>query len=178
MQSFLSQYEWRRTQCQVFCSKTSVSEWIVIATPPRHTLMASLQNSVFQLVFQNLNLATKSLEPALHTHTHEMGTFRKREKIFCFVNWYLHPSISSPLHRKMVKKSLVAGLVVLLVAAMGFFLGVFLGVGNKQPTGPSDHFYSKAAVAADAGKCSEIGRWEEEFCVVKGKKIIQFYLIA
>ncbi|KAG5281340.1 hypothetical protein AALO_G00070180 [Alosa alosa] len=60
--------------------------------------------------------------------------------------------------RKMVKKSLVAGLVVLLVAAVGFFLGVFLGVGNKRPTGPLDHFYSKAAVAADAGKCSEIGR--------------------
>ncbi|XP_028851558.1 gamma-glutamyltransferase 1a isoform X4 [Denticeps clupeoides] len=59
---------------------------------------------------------------------------------------------------KMVKKSLVAGMVVLLVAALGFFLGVFLGLGNKQLTGPSDHFYSKAAVAADAGKCSEIGR--------------------
>ncbi|XP_012673197.1 gamma-glutamyltransferase 1a [Clupea harengus] len=58
----------------------------------------------------------------------------------------------------MVKKSLVAGLVVLLVAAVGFFLGVYLGVGNKRPTGPTDHFYSKAAVAADAGKCSEIGR--------------------
>uniref|UniRef100_A0AAY4AXM5 Glutathione hydrolase n=1 Tax=Denticeps clupeoides TaxID=299321 RepID=A0AAY4AXM5_9TELE len=58
----------------------------------------------------------------------------------------------------MVKKSLVAGMVVLLVAALGFFLGVFLGLGNKQLTGPSDHFYSKAAVAADAGKCSEIGR--------------------
>ncbi|XP_063050432.1 gamma-glutamyltransferase 1a isoform X3 [Engraulis encrasicolus] len=58
----------------------------------------------------------------------------------------------------MVKKSLVAGLVVLLVAAVGFLLGIYWGVGNKQPTGPSDHFYSKAAVAADAGKCSEIGR--------------------
>ncbi|XP_030633672.1 gamma-glutamyltransferase 1a isoform X2 [Chanos chanos] len=58
----------------------------------------------------------------------------------------------------MVRKSLVAGLVVLLVVAVGFFLGVFLGLGNKRPTAPSDHFYSKAAVAADAGKCSEIGR--------------------
>uniref|UniRef100_A0A8C2Q052 Glutathione hydrolase n=1 Tax=Cyprinus carpio TaxID=7962 RepID=A0A8C2Q052_CYPCA len=58
----------------------------------------------------------------------------------------------------MVKKSLVAGLVVLLVAAVGFFLGVYLGIGNKRLTVYSDHFYSKAAVAADAGKCSEVGR--------------------
>ncbi|ROL49084.1 Glutathione hydrolase 1 proenzyme [Anabarilius grahami] len=58
----------------------------------------------------------------------------------------------------MVKKSLVAGLVVLLVAAVGFFMGVYLGIGNKRLTVSSDHFYSKAAVAADAGKCSEIGR--------------------
>ncbi|KAL6456216.1 hypothetical protein MHYP_G00347580 [Metynnis hypsauchen] len=60
--------------------------------------------------------------------------------------------------RNMVKKSLVAGLVLLLVAALGFFLAVFLVVGNKRPSSPSNHFYSKAAVAADAGKCSEIGR--------------------
>lgn len=60
--------------------------------------------------------------------------------------------------RKMVKKSLVAGLVVLLVAAVGFFMGVYLGIGNKRLTVSSDHFYSKAAVAADAGKCSEVGR--------------------
>uniref|UniRef100_A0A8B9J771 Glutathione hydrolase n=1 Tax=Astyanax mexicanus TaxID=7994 RepID=A0A8B9J771_ASTMX len=58
----------------------------------------------------------------------------------------------------MVKKSLVAGLVLLLVAALGLFLAVLLGVGNKRTPIPSDHFYSKAAVAADAGKCSEIGR--------------------
>ncbi|XP_029916411.1 gamma-glutamyltransferase 1a isoform X2 [Myripristis murdjan] len=58
----------------------------------------------------------------------------------------------------MVRKSLVAGLVVLLVAAVGLFLGVFMGFGKKSRTPPSDHFYSKAAVAADAGKCSEVGR--------------------
>uniref|UniRef100_A0A672MMV3 Glutathione hydrolase n=1 Tax=Sinocyclocheilus grahami TaxID=75366 RepID=A0A672MMV3_SINGR len=58
----------------------------------------------------------------------------------------------------MVKKSLVAGLVVLLVAALGFFLGVYLVIGNKRLTVSSDHFYLKAAVAADAGKCSEVGR--------------------
>lgn len=63
-----------------------------------------------------------------------------------------------PLGRKMVRKSLVAGLVFLLVAAVGVFVGVFMGVGNKNPISPSDHFYSKAAVATDAGICSEVGR--------------------
>ncbi|XP_071374914.1 gamma-glutamyltransferase 1a [Centroberyx affinis] len=58
----------------------------------------------------------------------------------------------------MVRKSLVAGLVVLLVAAVGLFLGVFMGFGKKSTTPPADHFYSKAAVAADAGTCSEVGR--------------------
>ncbi|XP_035641300.2 glutathione hydrolase 1 proenzyme-like [Oncorhynchus keta] len=62
------------------------------------------------------------------------------------------------MKRKMVRKSLVAGLVVLLVAAVGVFVGVFMGMGNKSPISPSDHFYSKAAVAADAGTCSEVGR--------------------
>uniref|UniRef100_A0A7N5ZVV3 Glutathione hydrolase n=1 Tax=Anabas testudineus TaxID=64144 RepID=A0A7N5ZVV3_ANATE len=60
--------------------------------------------------------------------------------------------------RKMVGKSLIAGLVVLLVAAVSLFLGVFMGLGKKNTPPPSDHFYSKAAVAADAGKCSEVGR--------------------
>ncbi|XP_078141229.1 gamma-glutamyltransferase 1a isoform X2 [Centroberyx gerrardi] len=58
----------------------------------------------------------------------------------------------------MVRKSLVAGLVVLLVAAVGLFLGVFMGFGKKSTTPTADHFYSKAAVAADAGTCSEVGR--------------------
>uniref|UniRef100_A0A665T3A2 Glutathione hydrolase n=1 Tax=Echeneis naucrates TaxID=173247 RepID=A0A665T3A2_ECHNA len=58
------------------------------------------------------------------------------------------------LGRKMVGKSLIAGLVVLLVAAVS----LFLGLGKKNMPPPSDHFYSKAAVAADAGKCSEVGR--------------------
>jgi len=60
--------------------------------------------------------------------------------------------------RKMVKKSLVAGLMVLLVAAVGFFIGVYLGIRNRKLAVSSDHFYSKAAVAADAGTCSEVGR--------------------
>lgn len=58
----------------------------------------------------------------------------------------------------MVARSLIAGLVVLLVAAVSLFLGVFMGLGIKNTSPPSDHFYSKAAVAADAGKCSEVGR--------------------
>uniref|UniRef100_A0A3B4XZC4 Glutathione hydrolase n=1 Tax=Seriola lalandi dorsalis TaxID=1841481 RepID=A0A3B4XZC4_SERLL len=58
----------------------------------------------------------------------------------------------------MVGKSLIAGLVVLLVAAVSLFLGVFMGLGKKNTPPPSDYFYSKAAVAADAGKCSEVGR--------------------
>ncbi|MED6244457.1 hypothetical protein ATANTOWER_011394 [Ataeniobius toweri] len=60
--------------------------------------------------------------------------------------------------QKMVGKSLIAGLVVLLVAAVSLFLGVFMGLGRKNMPPPSDHFYSKAAVAADAGRCSEVGR--------------------
>lgn len=58
----------------------------------------------------------------------------------------------------MVRKSLVAGLVVLLVVAMGLFMGVLMGLGNKNPNFPTDHYFSRAAVAADAGKCSEVGR--------------------
>ncbi|CAL8247462.1 unnamed protein product [Merluccius merluccius] len=58
----------------------------------------------------------------------------------------------------MVRKSLVAGLVVVLVAAVGLFLGVLLGMGKRNSAAPTDHFYSKAAVAADAGTCSEVGR--------------------
>lgn len=58
----------------------------------------------------------------------------------------------------MVAKSLIAGLVVLLMAAVSLFLGVFMGLGSKNPPSSSDHFYAKAAVAADAGTCSEVGR--------------------
>lgn len=56
----------------------------------------------------------------------------------------------------MVAKSLIAGLAVLLVAAVSLLL--FMGMGTKNTPPPSDHFYAKAAVAADAGKCSEVGR--------------------
>ncbi|XP_076876003.1 glutathione hydrolase 1 proenzyme isoform X2 [Brachyhypopomus gauderio] len=55
----------------------------------------------------------------------------------------------------MVQKSVVVGLVVLLLAAVGTFLAVFFGVRGRTSTqGP----YTRAAVAADAGHCSEIGR--------------------
>ncbi|KAM3874481.1 glutathione hydrolase 1 proenzyme [Diretmus argenteus] len=56
----------------------------------------------------------------------------------------------------MVHKSLVVALAVLLVAAVGTFVGVFFGVGSRKS--PADYSYSRAAVAADAGRCSEIGR--------------------
>ncbi|XP_020313700.1 glutathione hydrolase 1 proenzyme [Oncorhynchus kisutch] len=56
----------------------------------------------------------------------------------------------------MVHKSIVVGLVVLLVAAVSTFVGVFFGLGSRSTS--NDHSYSRAAVAADAGPCSEIGR--------------------
>lgn len=56
----------------------------------------------------------------------------------------------------MGKKVIVLALLVLLLAAVGTFLGVFFSVGRTS-TG-SDGVFSKAAVAADAGKCSEVGR--------------------
>ena len=59
----------------------------------------------------------------------------------------------------MVRKSLVAGLLAVLVMAAGLLLGLLLGMGKRERTAPNDHFYSKAAVAADAGTCSEVGRY-------------------
>ena len=63
------------------------------------------------------------------------------------------------LGRRMVRKSLVAGLLAVLVMAAGLLLGLLLGTGKRERTAPTDHFYSKAAVAADAGTCSEVGRY-------------------
>ena len=54
----------------------------------------------------------------------------------------------------MVSKTVVLALALLLVAAVATFLGVFFGVSS-----PSEGGFSRAAVAADAGLCSEIGRW-------------------
>lgn len=50
-------------------------------------------------------------------------------------------------------KTAVVALMLLILAAAATFLGVFFGVGRKQ----HDGFY-RAAVAADAGLCSEVGR--------------------
>lgn len=54
----------------------------------------------------------------------------------------------------MVKKIIIVAVVMLLVAAVATFVGVFFGVGKRKL--PNEYF--KAAVAADAGLCSEVGR--------------------
>lgn len=54
----------------------------------------------------------------------------------------------------MGKKVIVLALLLLVVAAVATFLGVFFSVGKRSHPG----VFSKAAVAADAGKCSEVGR--------------------
>lgn len=56
----------------------------------------------------------------------------------------------------MVTKTIVVALAMLLLASAATFLGVFFGVGSGKH--PNEGVYSKAAVAADAGPCSEIGR--------------------
>lgn len=58
----------------------------------------------------------------------------------------------------MGKKVIVLALLVLLLAAVGTFLGVFFSAGNRRPAPGGNGVFSKAAVAADAGKCSEVGR--------------------
>ncbi|RVE65786.1 hypothetical protein OJAV_G00119770 [Oryzias javanicus] len=56
----------------------------------------------------------------------------------------------------MVKKTVTIALAALLLASVGLFVGVFFGV--KRKSSPNKQIYLKAAVAADAGPCSEIGR--------------------
>ncbi|KAK2819117.1 hypothetical protein Q5P01_024678 [Channa striata] len=58
--------------------------------------------------------------------------------------------------KNMVKKTITVALVVLLLASVATFVGVFFGVGRRKP--PIEHVKWKAAVAADAGPCSEVGR--------------------
>ncbi|XP_056099733.1 glutathione hydrolase 1 proenzyme [Rhinichthys klamathensis goyatoka] len=58
----------------------------------------------------------------------------------------------------MVQKSTVVGLALLLLAAVGTFLAVFFSVQGKKASPEPETGYFKAAVAADAGTCSEIGR--------------------
>ncbi|KAM9306430.1 glutathione hydrolase 1 proenzyme [Pholidichthys leucotaenia] len=54
----------------------------------------------------------------------------------------------------MAKKVIFVALAVLLLAAGATFVGVYFGVGSRK----LEHVYAKAAVAADAGPCSEVGR--------------------
>ncbi|XP_039627816.1 gamma-glutamyltransferase 1a isoform X1 [Polypterus senegalus] len=56
----------------------------------------------------------------------------------------------------MSKKNITVGLVALLLVAISLFVGLFFGLSWKVSFPKNS--YSKAAVAADAGKCSEIGR--------------------
>ncbi|XP_023262240.1 glutathione hydrolase 1 proenzyme-like [Seriola lalandi dorsalis] len=56
----------------------------------------------------------------------------------------------------MVKKTIIVALAILLLASVATFVGVFFGVGRRKH--PSEQVYLKAAVAADAGPCSEVGR--------------------
>lgn len=55
----------------------------------------------------------------------------------------------------MAKKTIIVALTLLLLACVATFVGVFFGVGGRKP---SVVVTFKAAVAADAGRCSEIGR--------------------
>uniref|UniRef100_A0A7N8WKX9 Glutathione hydrolase n=1 Tax=Mastacembelus armatus TaxID=205130 RepID=A0A7N8WKX9_9TELE len=56
----------------------------------------------------------------------------------------------------MVKKTICVALVMLLLVSVATFVGVFFGVERRK--GTSEQVYFKAAVAADAGPCSEVGR--------------------
>lgn len=60
--------------------------------------------------------------------------------------------VSHRTQSEMSAKTAVVALLLLLLAAVGTFLGVYFGVGRKQ----HDGFY-RAAVAADAGPCSDVG---------------------
>ncbi|KAK1884212.1 Glutathione hydrolase 1 proenzyme [Dissostichus eleginoides] len=55
----------------------------------------------------------------------------------------------------MTKRTKIA-LAVLVLVSVATFLGVFYGLGKGKI--PAEHVYQKAAVAADAGPCSEVGR--------------------
>lgn len=52
----------------------------------------------------------------------------------------------------MASKTVLLALAMLLVASVATFVGVFYGVGRRE------HEFLRAAVAADAGVCSEVGR--------------------
>lgn len=60
----------------------------------------------------------------------------------------------------MVKKTVTIALAALVLSSVAVFVGVFFGVRRKSSA--DGQIYLKAAVAADAGPCSEIGRWDRE----------------
>lgn len=66
-------------------------------------------------------------------------------------------SFRGPLTSNMVNKTIVLALALLLVAAVATFLGVFFGVGRRKDEMAAAGRL-RAAVAADAGPCSEVGR--------------------
>lgn len=53
----------------------------------------------------------------------------------------------------MANKMVIVAVMLLLLVVAGTFLGVFYGVGRRQD---NEGFY-RAAVAADAGPCSDVG---------------------
>ncbi|KAG8597152.1 hypothetical protein GDO81_002177 [Engystomops pustulosus] len=54
----------------------------------------------------------------------------------------------------MQKRIVIIGILTTIVVALALFLGLFFGLR----TATNSHIYARAAVATDAGKCSEIGR--------------------
>ena len=74
----------------------------------------------------------------------------------------------------MTKKTVSLALTALLLVSVATFLGVFYGVGKRKI--PAEHVYQKAAVAADAGPCSEVGRWERTHSnILKGRHVSLLY---
>lgn len=59
------------------------------------------------------------------------------------------------LHRKMKKRNVVVGVLILLLLGLSLFLGLFFGLRSAQ----DGYLYKRAAVATDAGQCSIIGRY-------------------
>lgn len=84
------------------------------------------------------------------------NTYKSRKN--CFVLFFQTYKVFIVPDVRMVKKTIVVALAMLLLASVATFVGVFFGVGRRKP--PSEKVYLRAAVAADAGPCSEIGRWE------------------
>ncbi|XP_072271672.1 glutathione hydrolase 1 proenzyme isoform X2 [Pyxicephalus adspersus] len=59
----------------------------------------------------------------------------------------------------MRSRHLIIGFLAIVLVALVVFLGLFFGLrSNSGDSIPSAQVYGKAAVATDAGKCSEIGR--------------------